>query len=41
MKILNLLECGLAFVSIGFFAGAIITLITVHRKFWLTPKEPE
>jgi hypothetical protein len=41
MKIYDLVLCGLAFVSLGYFSGAIITLIVVHRRFWLTPKEKE
>ncbi len=39
MRIYDWLVCILAFVSLGYFGGALTVLLYTHRKFWLTPKE--
>jgi hypothetical protein len=38
MKIYDLIVCGLAFASLGYFGGALSVVLWTHRKFWLTPK---
>jgi hypothetical protein len=39
MKIFDVVVCGLAFASLGYFGGALTVVLWTHRKFWLMPKE--